>query len=133
MRYRVSELAEKCSVNKETIRYYEKIGLLSEPSRTDSGYRVYSDDTVNRINFIKRMQDLGFSLAEINKLLGVVDKDNERCRDMYDFVSRKIDDVQEKIRDLKRIEHMLMKLKECCPDEKSLHECPIIETLMNNK
>jgi MerR family transcriptional regulator, mercuric resistance operon regulatory protein len=133
LRYRVSELAEKCSVNKETIRYYEKIGLLSEPSRTDSGYRVYSDDTVNRINFIKRMQDLGFSLAEINKLLGVVDKDNERCRDMYDFVSRKIDDVQEKIRDLKRIEHMLMKLKECCPDEKSLHECPIIETLMNNK
>jgi MerR family transcriptional regulator, mercuric resistance operon regulatory protein len=133
LRYRVSELAEKCSVNKETIRYYEKIGLLSEPSRTDSGYRVYSDDTVNRINFIKRMQDLGFSLAEINKLLGVVDKDNERCRDMYDFVSQKIDDVQDKIRDLKRIEHMLMKLKECCPDEKSLHECPIIETLMNHK
>ena len=133
MRYRVSELAEKCSVNKETIRYYEKIGLLSEPSRTDSGYRVYSDDTVNRINFIKRMQDLGFSLAEIKKLLGVVDKDNERCRDMYDFVSQKIDDVQDKISDLKRIEHMLMKLKECCPDEKSLHECPIIETLMNHK
>lgn len=133
MRYRVSELAEKCNVNKETIRYYEKIGLLSEPSRTVSGYRVYSDDTANRINFIKRMQDLGFSLAEINKLLGVVDKDNERCRDMYDFVSRKIDDVQEKIRDLKRIEHMLMRLKECCPDEKALHECPIIETLMNPK
>lgn len=133
MRYRISELAEKCGVNKETIRYYEKIGLLSEPSRTDSGYRVYSDDTVDRINFIKRMQDLGFSLAEINKLFGVVDKDNERCRDMYDFVSQKIDDVQDKIRDLKRIEHMLMKLKECCPDEKSLHECPIIETLMNHK
>ncbi|MCH7322111.1 Hg(II)-responsive transcriptional regulator [Solibacillus sp. MA9] len=131
MRYRISELAEKCNVNKETIRYYEKKGLLSEPSRTDSGYRVYSDDTVNRINFIKRMQDLGFSLAEINKLLGVVDKDNERCRDMYDFVSQKIDDVQDKIRDLKRIENMLIKLKECCPDEKSLHECPIIETLMN--
>ncbi|MGE7919731.1 Hg(II)-responsive transcriptional regulator [Viridibacillus sp. NPDC093762] len=133
MRYRISELAKKCSVNKETIRYYEKIELLSDPSRTDSGYRVYSDDTVNRINFIKRMRDLGFSLAEINKLLGVVDKDRERCSDMYDFVSRKIDEVQDKIRDLKRIEHMLMKLKKCCPDEKSLHECPIIETLMNGK
>ncbi|KAF0821440.1 Hg(II)-responsive transcriptional regulator [Cytobacillus firmus] len=133
MRYRVSELAEKCNVNKETIRYYEKIGLLSEPSRTDSGYRVYSNDTVNRINFIKRMQDLGFSLTEINKLLGIVDKDSDRCRDMYDFVSQKVNDVQDKIRDLKRIEHMLMNLKECCPDEKSLHECPIIETLMNRK
>lgn len=133
MEYKISELAEKCSVNKETIRYYEKMGLLSEPSRTDSGYRVYTDDTVNRINFIKRMKDLGFSLAEINKLLGVVDKDSERCRNMYDFVNLKIDEVQVKIRNLKRIESMLMKLKECCPDEKSLHECPIIETVLNNK
>ncbi|MGG0658327.1 Hg(II)-responsive transcriptional regulator [Rummeliibacillus pycnus] len=133
MRYRISELAEKCSINKETIRYYERIGLLSEPSRTNAGYRVYSDDTVNRIHFIKRIQDLGFSLTEINKLLGVVDKDNERCRDIYDFVIQKIDEVQNKIRDLKRIEHMLINLKECCPDEKSLHECPIIETLMSNE
>ncbi|MFJ8262052.1 Hg(II)-responsive transcriptional regulator [Rummeliibacillus sp. NPDC094406] len=133
MGYRISELAEKCSVNKETIRYYERIGLLSEPSRTNAGYRVYSEDTVDRIHFIKQMKELGFSLAEINKLLGVVDKDNERCRDMYDFVIQKIDEVQNKIRDLKRIEHMLINLKECCPDEKSLHECPIIETLMNDK
>ncbi|UHA60896.1 Hg(II)-responsive transcriptional regulator [Metabacillus litoralis] len=133
MRYKISELAERCSVNKETIRYYEKMGLLSEPSRTDSGYRVYSDDTVTRINFIKQMKDLGFSLAEINKLLGVVDKDCERCRDMYDFVSGKIDEIQDKIRYLKRIEHMLMNLKECCPDVKSLQECPIIETVMNGK
>ncbi|TQR47181.1 Hg(II)-responsive transcriptional regulator [Paenibacillus popilliae] len=133
MRYRISELAEKCSINKETIRYYERIGVLSEPSRTDAGYRVYSENTVNRIFFIKRMQDLGFSLVEINKLLGVVDKDSERCRDMYDFVMQKIDQVQNKIRDLKRIEHMLINLKECCPDEKFLHECPIIEILMNDK
>jgi len=131
--YRISELAEKCSINKETIRYYERIGLLSEPSRTNAGYRLYSDDTVNRIHFIKQIKDLGFSLAEINKLLGVVDKDSERCRDMNDFVIQKIDEVQNKISDLKRIELMLINLKECCPDEKSLHECPIIETLMNDK
>lgn len=133
MRYRISELAEKCSINKETIRYYERIGLLSKPSRTDAGYRVYSDNTVKRILFIKRMQDLGFSLVEINKLLGVVDKDSERCRDMNDFVIQKIEEVQKKIRDLKRIEHMLINLKECCPDEKSLHDCPIIEILMTDK
>jgi len=77
------------------------------------------------------MQDLGFSLAEINKLLEIVDKDNERCKDMNDFFVQKIDEVQKKIRDLKRIEHRLINLKDCCPDEKSLHECPIIETLMN--
>ncbi|MDQ0158018.1 MULTISPECIES: Hg(II)-responsive transcriptional regulator [Bacillales] len=131
MNYRISELAERCGVNKETIRYYERLGLLSEPSRTKAGYRMYPEESVDRLQFIKRMQDLGFSLAEIDKLLGVVDKDDERCNDMYDFVVHKIDEVQKKIKDLKRIEHMLINLKDCCPDEKSLHECPIIETLMN--
>ncbi|MGE7922399.1 Hg(II)-responsive transcriptional regulator [Viridibacillus arvi] len=133
MRYHINELAEKCSINKETIRYYERIGLLSEPSRTTAGYRIYSDETVNRLQFIKRMQNLGFTLAEIDKLLGVVDKDDVRCKDMYTFVTQKTVEVQKKIRDLKRIEHMLINLKECCPDEKSLHECPIIETLMNEE
>lgn len=131
--YLIGELAEKCSVNKETIRYYERMGILSEPSRTDSGYRMYSNETVDRIRFIKRMQELGFSLSEIHKLLGVVDKDDERCVQMYDFVIKKINEVQMKIRDLKRIELMLFELKECCPDEKSLYECPIIETIMNEE
>lgn len=130
MNYRISELAEKCGVNKETIRYYERMGLLLEPCRTHAGYRMFSEESVNRIMFIKRMQDLGFSLAEITKLLGVVDKDDERCVDMYNFVDKKIGEVQMKIRDLKRIEQMLLNLKESCPDDKTLYECPIIETLM---
>jgi MerR family transcriptional regulator, mercuric resistance operon regulatory protein len=94
LRYRISELAEKCGVNKETIRYYERVGLLLEPSRTNTGYRMFSEESVNRIKFIKRIQDLGFTLAEISKLLGVVDKDEERCVDMYNFVVKKIDDNQ---------------------------------------
>ena len=130
MTLRIGELAEKCSINKETIRYYERIGLLTEPSRTDAGYRVYAEEMVQRILFIKRMQELGFTLNEIHKLLGVVDKDDTRCADMYDFVVGKIDEVEEKIRDLKRIQHMLEDLKTRCPDEKALHDCPIIETLM---
>jgi len=131
--YLIGELAEKCGVNKETIRYYERMGIVSEPSRTDSGYRKYPTETVERIRFIKRMQELGFSISEIHKLLGVVDKDDERCMHMHEFVIQKIEEIQEKIKDLKRIEHMLIYLKECCPDEKSLYECPIIETLMNDK
>ncbi|MED4016301.1 Hg(II)-responsive transcriptional regulator [Sutcliffiella cohnii] len=133
MAYRISELAKKCEVNKETIRYYERKGLLSEPPRTVAGYRIYTDESVNRLYFIKRMQELGFSLGEIDKLLGVVDKDNERCIDMYEFVIEKIEEVQQKISDLKRIEIMLINLKECCPNEKSIHQCPIIETLMNQE
>lgn len=129
----IGELAGKCGVNKESIRYYERMGIISEPSRTDSGYRMYPSETVERIRFIKRMQELGFSLSEIHKLLGIVDKDDERCMHMNDFVVNKIDEVQRKIRDLKRIELMLFELKECCPDEKSLYECPIIETLLKEE
>lgn len=131
MKYRIGELANKCNVNKETIRYYEKKSLIKETSRTDSGYRMYSEETVKRIGFIKRMQKLGFSLSEIDKLLGVIDKDEVRCADMYNFVSQKIDEVQQRIEDLKRIENMLNKLKERCPNEEELYECPIIESLID--
>lgn len=130
MPYRVGEIAKKCDVNKETLRYYERVGLIPGPTRTNVGYRMYPEETVNRLKFIKRMQELGYSLAEIDKLLGVVDKDDNRCMDIYDFVIQKIEEVQKKISDLKKIEQMLFNLKERCPDDKSLHECPIIETLM---
>lgn len=131
MEYRISELADKCGVNKETIRYYERKNLLQEPDRTKSGYRIYSEDTVKRVGFIKRMQELGFSLNEIYKLLGAVDKDEVRCLGMYEFVSKKEIEVQKQIQDLKRLELMLKDLKERCPVEKELHECPIIESLIN--
>ena len=129
MIYRISEFADKCGVNKETIRYYERKNLLQDPLRTKAGYRIYSDDDVKRVGFIKRIQELGFSLSEIYKLLGVVDKDEFRCQDMFEFVSKKQEDVQKQIEDLKRIETMLDDLKQRCPDEKQLHSCPIIETL----
>ncbi|QUW20949.1 Hg(II)-responsive transcriptional regulator [Sporosarcina sp. Marseille-Q4063] len=130
MDFHIGELAEKCNVNKETIRYYERLGLIPKPSRTESGYRIYTEQTVNRLNFIKRIQELGFTLNEIDKLLGVVDHDEEKCRDMYDFTVYKIEDVQRKIQDLKRIEQMLIDLKERCPSNKDIYECPIIETLL---
>ena len=85
--------------------------------------------SVKRVGFIKRIQELGFSLSEIYKLLGVVDKDEVRCQDMFEFVSKKQKEVQKQIEDLKRIETMLDDLKQRCPAEKQLHSCPIIETL----
>jgi MerR family mercuric resistance operon transcriptional regulator len=128
--YQISVFAEKCGVNKETIRYYEKKALLKEPNRTDAGYRIYSDDDVKRVKFIKRLQDLGFSLSEIYKLLGVVDNDNVRCQGMYEFVSKKEKEIQKQIADLKRTESMLQDLKNRCPDQKAINQCPIIEWLV---
>lgn len=128
---RSGEVSKLCSVNKETLRFYERKGLIPEPERTDAGYRLYPEDTVKRLMFIKRMQELGFTLSEIDKLLEVVDKDDIICADMYEFVVEKLEDVEQKIRDLQRIEGMLNHLKNRCPDEKAIHECPIIETLID--
>lgn len=130
MQFSIGELAEKCGVNKETIRYYERLGLIPKPDRTEKGYRLYSQQTVDRLNFIKRMQGLGFTLNEIDKLLGVVDRDEAKCRDIYDFTVLKIGDIQRKIEDLKKVEQMLIDLNERCPENKDIYECPIIETLM---
>ncbi|WP_432359749.1 Hg(II)-responsive transcriptional regulator [Sporosarcina sp. UB5] len=129
MELHIGELAEKCRVNKETIRYYERLGLIPKPSRTESGYRIYTEQTVDRLNFIKRIQVLGFTLKEIDKLIGVVDRDEAKCRDMYDFTVYKIEEIQRKIQELKRLEQMLIDLKERCPENKDIYECPIIETL----
>lgn len=96
MIYRISEFADKCGVNKETIRYYERKNLLQEPHRTEAGYRIYSYDDVKRVGFIKRIQELGFSLSEIYKLLGVVDKDEVRCQDMFEFISKKQKEAQKR-------------------------------------
>ncbi|MFS0644541.1 Hg(II)-responsive transcriptional regulator [Siminovitchia sp. 179-K 8D1 HS] len=130
MRYRISVFAEKCGVNKETIRYYEQKALLKEPYRTNVGYRIYSDADVKRVKFIKRLQDLGFSLSEIHKLLGVVDNDEVRCKNIFEFVSQKESEIQDQIADLKRIDSMLKDLKSRCPDQKAIQQCPIIESLI---
>ncbi|MFJ8355908.1 mercury resistance transcriptional regulator MerR1 [Bacillus paramycoides] len=133
MQYRIGELAEKCGVNKETIRYYERLGLIPEPNRTEKGYRMYSLQMVDRLNFIKRTQELGFTLNEIDKLLGGVDRNEAKCCDIYDFTVLKLEDIQRKIQDLKKIKQMLIDLKERCPENKDIYECPIIETLMDSE
>ncbi|MBE3554578.1 MAG: Hg(II)-responsive transcriptional regulator [Thermicanus sp.] len=130
MKYHSGEIAKICKINKETLRYYERIGLIPEPNRTGAGYRLYSEDVVDRLKLIRRMQEMGFSLSEIDKLLRIVDNGPIRCGDMYDFVARKLEDVRSRIRDLQRIEGILTDLKDRCPDERSVYECPMIETLL---
>src|SRR5699024_526077 len=129
MIYRIREFADKCGVNKETNGYCERKNCLQKHHQTKAGNRIYTNNCVKLVGLIKRIQELGFSLSEMYKLLGVVDKDEVRCQDMFEFVSKKQKEVQKQIEDLKRIETMLDDLKQRCPDEKQLHSCPIIETL----
>src|SRR5207247_4480710 len=104
------KLASEGGVNIETIRYYERHGLLPTPPRTHSGYRVFSDDAVTRLRFIKHAQDLGFSLKEIKELLGLRVKPGSSCADVRRKAESKIVDVDEKIQRLQAIKGALVEL-----------------------
>ncbi|MFS1513741.1 Hg(II)-responsive transcriptional regulator [Chengkuizengella sp. SCS-71B] len=130
MNYRAGEIAKACLINKETLRYYERVGLIPEPPRSKSGYRLYQESTIQRIQFIKKLQGLDFSIKEIDKMLGIIDKDNLKCRDMYEFTSQKISDIEQKMKELMKAKSLLEELKQRCPDEKEMFECPIVDSLL---
>jgi MerR family copper efflux transcriptional regulator len=123
------QLAKQANVNLETIRYYERRGLLPEPPRNESGHRRYKLDSLRRTEFIKRAQSLGFSLNEISDLLSFRVGTGRTCADVKTRVEAKIKDVQEKIVDLKDIEQALMRLADKCRGKGPVGQCPILEEL----
>lgn len=127
---KISQVGKEAGVNIETIRYYERLGLLSEPARTESGYRVFPPEVVQRIRFIKRSQDLGFTLTEIHKLLTMNESESFGCREIRQFTTKKVKEVELKIRDLQNIKSVLEDLSSKCSDERPINGCPIIERLL---
>src|SRR5438445_9930520 len=111
---RTAQLANEGGVNVETIRYYERHGLLPRPPRTASGYRIFSEDAVKRLRFIKHAQALGFSLKEIKELLDIQVKRNSSCADVRRKAQAKIADVDEKVRHLRAIKNALAKITATC-------------------
>jgi MerR family mercuric resistance operon transcriptional regulator len=124
------EVADRADVNVQTVRYYERRGLLPEPPRSDGGFRQYSPEYVDRIRFIKRAQELGFTLEEAHELLQLsVTADADRA-DVRAVAQDKIDEVEEKIRDLHRIRDALSTLADACEGaEGPTSECPILDVL----
>ena len=121
-------LSKKTGVNGETIRYYEKIKLMPEPARSSSGYRVYDDSHLKRLSFIKRCRELGFTLKEIAALLRLVDGGNYTCAEIRDHTMTHLKDVDEKIRDLRKMQRALRNMVSECEGE-MVPECPIVESL----
>lgn len=126
---KIGQLAKEIGINRETIRYYERRGLIEEPPRQTSGYRAFSPKYVERIRFIKRAQTLGFTLKEISKLLALADG-NFDCKDIRKFAEEKIKDIEIRIRDLQKINEVLHDLVKKCLSEGKLSSCPIIEILI---
>ncbi len=125
---KIGQLAEQGQVNLQTIRYYEREGLLPKPPRLASGYRVFSSDAVRRVRFIKRAQEIGFSLKEIKELLSIrIDPKND-CSGVPKLAKAKVTDIEQKIRTLQAMKKVLGKLTLACPGSGPLSECPILES-----
>jgi len=123
-------LATQSGVKAETIRYYEKIDLMPEPARTQGGHRLYEDMHLQRLRFIRRSRDLGFTLDEIRELLSLVDGQQVSCNKVQHIAEAHIKDVREKIADLRKIERTLRDMSSQCSG-KNIPDCPIIEILQH--
>lgn len=122
-----AEAARKVGIGIETLRFYERKGLLPEPPRNDAGYRLYQHDTVSRLLFIRRAKELGFSLKEISELLFLRVNPTTTCGDVKKQAKAKIRGVQQRIRDLEKIKKALEKLAAACSGRGPRSECPILE------
>lgn len=125
----ISQLARVASVNLETIRFYEAQRLLPKPPRSPAGYRQYGPDAADRIRFIKRAQELGFSLNEIRELLELRTGPSASQAEIRGRALAKIREIEQKIRDLEAIKANLEKLTRACSGYGPLQQCPIIENL----
>ncbi len=125
----IGQLAKKAKVNVQTVRYYERRGLIPEPPRRESGYRQYSLDDLARLQFIRHAKELGFSLKEISELFSLRVDPGSTCADVKRRTEAKIADVVEKIQALRKIKEALTHLAGLCWGRGPTSECPILEAL----
>jgi MerR family mercuric resistance operon transcriptional regulator len=125
---RIGEVAAEAGVNIQTVRYYERLGLLPEPQRRSSGYRAYDHDTVRLVRFIKRAQELGFTLREIAELIDLR-QSPRRGAEVRALAAAKVEDIERKMRQLGAMRTALGGLVQACDCEGGAPMCPIIEAL----
>lgn len=126
----IGRLADLAGVNVETIRFYQREGLLDEPKKPSRGYRRYPLSAASRVGFIKRAQELGFTLAEVRNLLRL--EDGQSCRETRELAKRKLSVIEARIVDLDRMRRLLKGLIAECEKGKRPRSCPIIATLSGN-
>src|SRR5439155_25689920 len=122
-------VAKQGGVNLETIRYYERRGLLPKPPRTPAGYRAFDAEAVRRLRFIKQAQALGFSLKEVKELLALRVDPRTSCADVRRRAEAKIVDIDEKLRALRAMKRALVRLRAACAGQGPVSECAILESL----
>lgn len=116
MPFKIGQVAKVSGMGIETIRFYERNGLIEKPNRKASGYREYSQEIIPHLRFIKRAKELGFSLREISEILSMRKRGQAKCKDVRVRAEQKLSDIEAKIRDLQKM-------------RKALWECPILHSL----
>ncbi len=125
-RLTIGRLAQKTGLGRETIRYYERRGLISPPPRSASGYRDYPQEAIGVLGFIKGAQALGFTLREVAELQALIGESKAVCGDMRDRALLKLEDIETKIKRLRSIRQSLKKIIKACPGKGPLSECSIV-------
>lgn len=125
----IGQLAARAGVNIQTVRYYERRGLMPNPARTPTGYRQYTPEAADRLRFIRRAQDLGFSLGEITELLALRVRHVSACATVEARAREKVALVERKISELERMKLTLEELAAACAAREPTSECPILEAL----
>jgi MerR family mercuric resistance operon transcriptional regulator len=125
----VGQIAERTQVTVETVRFYEKQGLIAAPQRSDSGYRQFPQETVRRVRFIQNAKKVGFTLKDIADLLALRREPGTSCTDIKLRATQKIEEVDRKIQDLNRIRDALERMILSCSGDGAASQCPILEEL----
>ena len=124
----IGTLSKQSGVNIETIRYYEKIGVMPAPPRSAGGYRLYAPDHLKRLGFVRRGRQLGFSLDELRGLLQLVDGHAYTCAEVHALTLQHLTEVRRKIVDLRRLERVMTDMVAQCTED-LVPECPVIDAL----
>lgn len=133
-KYSVGQLAKETGCKVETVHYYEKIGIMPEPPRTEGGHRVYTLPHVKRLNFIRRSRELGFRIEQIKDLLKFIDEPNHYCGEVRAMAMLQARVVQEKIDNLQRLQSALNEMvTQCKGSDNSIDDCPIVDALFTKK
>lgn len=122
----IGRLAEQTGFGRETIRFYERKGLLMPVRRSEAGYRLYDDEAVSRLHFIGHAKLLGFTLQDIRGFVGLEVEDRESCRSVLHRVEEKLDQVHERMKALRRIERQLTILKTTCEQTQGAQKCSFL-------
>jgi len=128
----IGQLSKQADVKVVTIRYYEGLKLMPVPPRTEANYRVYDQQQLRRLRFIRRCRDLGFTLGQIRELLNLSTQAAKECSRVDRITEEHLKEIESKVADLRRLAAELRRIKNCCPGKGLIANCRILEALSPN-